>query len=398
MKVAIAKERQTGEARVSASPDSVKKMVSLGMTVAVESGAGNGASFSDAAYKEAGAEISKSAKTLLADADVVLRVARPEADEVGDCPKGTLVIGQMNPYQETKKLEALAKQGLTVFALEFLPRISRAQAMDTLSSQANLAGYKAVIDAAAEYGRALPMMMTPAGRINPAKIMVMGAGVAGLQAIATARRLGGRVYATDVRPAAKEQVESLGAEFVAVEDEEFKAAETAGGYAKEMSDAYKKKQAELISESIADMDMVITTAQIPGRPAPRLIDEDMVKSMRPGSVIFDLAAEGGGNCALTQPGKMATKHGVKIIGYQNVPSRLAADASMLYANNLFNFLSLLYDKESKALKVDWEDEVVKGTLLSRDGALVHSRLTGRAEETETTSSTEKASEKGNGNG
>ncbi|MGM0562177.1 MAG: Re/Si-specific NAD(P)(+) transhydrogenase subunit alpha [Pseudomonadota bacterium] len=398
MKVAIAKERQTGEARVAATPDSVKKMVSLGMSVVVESGAGSGASLNDTAYKEAGAEIAKSDKSLLSDADVVLRVARPGADEVEACPKGTLLIGQMSPYQDQQELEKLIKQDLTVFALELLPRISRAQAMDTLSSQANLAGYKAVIDAAAEYGRALPMMMTAAGRINPAKVLVMGAGVAGLQAIATARRLGGRVYATDVRPAAKEQVESLGAEFVAVEDEEFKAAETAGGYAKEMSDSYKKKQAELIAETIADMDLVITTAQIPGRPAPRLIDEGMVKSMRAGSVIFDLAAEGGGNCALTQPGKLATKHGIKIIGYRNVPSRLAADASLLYANNLFNFLSLLYDKESKALKVDWDDEIVKGTLLGRDGKAVHSALTGKSQEADQPADSKQASEEGKANG
>ncbi|WP_022729181.1 Re/Si-specific NAD(P)(+) transhydrogenase subunit alpha [Fodinicurvata sediminis] len=398
MKVAVAKERQTGEARVAATPDSVKKMVSLGMSVVVESGAGSGASLNDTAYKEAGAEIAKSGKTLLSDADVVLRVARPEADEVSACPKGTLLIGQMSPYQDQPELEKLIDQGLTVFSLEFLPRISRAQAMDTLSSQANLAGYKAVIDAAAEYGRALPMMMTAAGRINPAKVLIMGAGVAGLQAIATARRLGGRVYATDVRPAAKEQVESLGAEFVAVEDEEFRAAETAGGYAKEMSDSYKKKQAELIAETIADMDLVITTAQIPGRPAPRLIDEAMVKSMRPGSIIFDLAAEGGGNCALTQPGKLATKHGIKIMGYLNVPSRLAADASMLYANNLFNFLSLLYDKESKALKIDWDDEIVKGTLLGRDGKAVHSALTGKATEPDQAADSKQTSEEGKANG
>jgi NAD(P) transhydrogenase subunit alpha len=270
--------------------------------------------------------------------------------------------------------EAIAEAGLTSFAMELMPRITRAQSMDVLSSQANLAGYKAVLDAAGEYGRAYPMLMTAAGRINPAQVLVMGAGVAGLQAIATARRLGAVVHATDVRPAAKEQVESLGGKFVAVEDEEFKQAETAAGYAKEMSGDYKKKQAALIAETLPKMDVVITTAAIPGRPAPKLISAAMVKSMRTGSVIVDLAVETGGNCELTEAGTVVVKHGVKIVGHLNVPGRLAADASMLYANNLFNFVSLLYDKESKELAIDWEDEIVQGTLVTRDGAVVHPDL------------------------
>ncbi|RMD61113.1 MAG: NAD(P) transhydrogenase subunit alpha, partial [Alphaproteobacteria bacterium] len=269
---------------------------------------------------------------------------------------------------------ALAKAGATVFAMELIPRITRAQAMDALSSQANLAGYKATIDAAAEYGRAFPMLMTAAGRINPAQVMVMGAGVAGLQAIATARRLGAVVCATDVRPAAKEEVQSLGAKFVAVEDEEFRQAQTAGGYAKEMSDEYKRKQAALIAETVPKMDIIITTAAIPGRPAPRLLSAAMVKTMKPGSVIVDLAVETGGNCELTQPGKIVTRHGVRIIGHYNMAGRLAADASMLYANNLFNFFNLIYDKENKGLAIDWEDEIVAGALVARDGAIVHPAL------------------------
>lgn len=374
MKVAILKERRANEVRVAASPDTVAKMVKLGAEVAVEKGAGLGAAITDAAFKEAGATVAKDAKTALKGADLILKVQRPEPSELTGMPSGAVLMSLLDPYRAGAELDAIAKAGLTAFSMEFMPRITRAQSMDVLSSQANLAGYKAVLDGAAEFGRAFPMMMTAAGKIPPANVLVMGAGVAGLQAIATARRLGAVVWATDVRPAAKEQVESLGGKFVAVEDEEFKQAETAGGYAKEMSDAYKKKQAELIAETIQKMDMVITTALIPGRLAPVLVTEEMAKSMKPGSVIVDLAVDNGGNCALSQAGKVVRKHGVAIVGHANVPGRLAADASMLYANNLYNFLALLFDKEAKGLSIDWEDEIVKGTLVAKDGAIVHPNL------------------------
>jgi proton-translocating NAD(P)+ transhydrogenase subunit alpha len=298
-------------------------------------------------------------------------VRRPAASELARYKKGALVIAMMDPYGEDAALKAMADAGIVALAMELLPRITRAQVMDVLSSQANLAGYRAVIDAAAEYGRALPMMMTAAGTVPAAKLFVMGAGVAGLQAIATARRLGAIVTATDVRPAAKEQVESLGAKFIAVEDEEFKQAETAGGYAKEMSKDYQAKQAALVSEHIKKQDIVITTALIPGRPAPRLISKDMVASMRPGSVIVDLAVERGGNCELAQAGEVVESDGVKIVGHRNVPGRIAASASSLYARNLFAFLEILVDKNAKALAVNWDDEIVKATALTRDGAVIH---------------------------
>ena len=380
MKIAILKERRAAEARVAASPETVKKLTALGAEIAVEKGAGAGASFSDEAYKEAGAAIAKDAAAAAGGAEVVLKVQRPivggKSDELKNLPSGTLLIAQLDPYRERADMEALAKAGITAFAMELVPRITRAQAMDVLSSQANLAGYKAVLDAAAEYGRAMPMMMTAAGRINPANCLVMGAGVAGLQAIATARRLGAIVSATDVRPAAKEQVESLGAKFVAVEDEEFRQAETAGGYAKEMSDEYKQKQAALIAETIPKMDVVITTAAIPGRPAPKLVSENMVKTMKPGSVIVDLAVEMGGNCELSKPGQVVEADGVKIVGHLNVPSRLAADASALYAKNLLNFVTLLVDQEKKQISVDWDDEIVQGVALTRDGKIIHPNYKG----------------------
>jgi NAD(P) transhydrogenase subunit alpha len=380
MKIAIPRERRAHETRVAATPETVKKLAALGADIVVEKGAGSDAAIPDEAYKQAGATIAKDAKTALAGADVVLKVQRPIASgtgaEIGSYAKGTIVISIMDPMRAKDDVTAMAKAGLTAFAMDLMPRITRAQSMDVLSSQANLAGYKAVLDAAAEYGRAMPMMMTAAGTIAPARVLVMGAGVAGLQAIATAKRLGAIVSATDVRPAAKEQVESLGGTFVAVEDEEFKQAETAGGYAKEMSDSYKKKQAALIAETIKKQDMVITTALIPGRPAPVLVSADMVKSMKPGSVIVDLAVEAGGNCALSQPGKVAVKHGVRIVGYMNVPGRLAADASALYARNLFNLLQLMIDAESKTLKIDWDDEIIKGICVTRDGAVVHPALAG----------------------
>jgi len=382
MKIGIPRERRPHELRVAATPDSVKKLVALGAEVLVEAGAGEGAAYTDEAYRAAGATIVPDEAACLGEADLVLKVQRPltEAeggpDELAMMKQGAVLIGILAPHAAREQLQAYADRNVAAFALEFTPRITRAQAMDVLSSQSNLAGYRAVIDAAAEFGRAFPMMMTAAGTVAPAKVMVMGAGVAGLQAIATARRLGAVVSATDVRPAAKEQVQSLGATFVAVEDEEFRQAETAGGYAKEMSDAYKQKQAALIAETMKKQDIVITTALIPGRPAPKLVTEEMVRSMKPGSVIVDLAVEQGGNCALSEPGHVVVKHGVKIVGHLNTPSRTAVDSSALYARNLVNFLTPLVDKETKALKIDWEDEIVKGTALTRDGKIVHPALAG----------------------
>jgi NAD(P) transhydrogenase subunit alpha len=368
MKVAVVAERDSGEPRVAATPETVKKMLSLGAEVAVEPGAGGRSGILDADYAAAGATVNANA---VDGADIVLKVRRPQTAELSHLKRGAIVIGVMDPYGHDEALQAIANAGVIAFAMELLPRITRAQAMDVLSSQANLAGYRAVIDAAAEYGRALPMMMTAAGTVPATKVFVMGAGVAGLQAIATARRLGAIVTATDVRPVAKEQVESLGAKFIAVEDQEFKAAETAGGYAKEMSKEYQSKQAALISEHIKKQDIVITTALIPGRPAPRLITREMVASMRPGSVIVDLAVERGGNVEGVRADAVAEADGVKIIGYSNVPGRLAATASSLYAKNLYTFLEVLIDKKTKSLAVNWDDDIVKATALTRDGAIVH---------------------------
>jgi len=368
MKVAVIAETDADEARVAATPETVKKMVALGATVAVQAGAGVKSGILDADYTAAGAAV---AADPLNDADIVLQVRRPEGPQLSRLKKGAVVVGMMDPYGHENAVRAMAEAGIVAFALELLPRITRAQVMDVLSSQANLAGYRAVIDATAAFGRALPMMMTAAGTVPAARIFVMGAGVAGLQAIATARRLGAIVTATDVRPAAKEQVESLGAKFIAVEDDEFKAAETAGGYAKEMSKDYQAKQAALVAEHIKKQDIVITTALIPGRPAPRLISKDMVASMRPGSVIVDLAVERGGNVEGVSPDAVAEINGVKVVGYRNVPGRLAATASSLYAKNVFAFVELLIDKKSKALTVNWDDEIIKATALTRDGAVVH---------------------------
>ena len=380
MKIGVAKEKRPYEARVAASPDTVKKYVAMGFEVAIETGAGVSAAFTDAALESAGAKIVKSAKDALGDADIVLKVRKPigsgaeivgEADEVALMKTGATLISLMEPYRDRALIDTLAAKKITTFALEMVPRITRAQSMDVLSSQANLAGYKAVLDACNEFGRAFPMMMTAAGTVPPARVLVMGAGVAGLQAIATAKRLGAVVSATDVRPAAKEQVESLGGTFVAVEDEEFKEAETSGGYAKEMSSAYKKKQAELIAETIKKQDIIICTALIPGRPAPVLVSEEMVKTMKPGSVIVDLAVEQGGNCPLSEFGKIVRKHGVALVGHANMPSRIAVDASALYAKNVLNFLVPLYDAETKSLKIDSEDEIVKGSLITQNGSVVH---------------------------
>jgi NAD(P) transhydrogenase subunit alpha len=380
LKVAIIKERGERETRVAASPESVKKLVGLGLAVHVESGAGARARFSDAEYREAGAEIGADADGVLAEAGMLLSVERPPRECVSRLPRGALLLGQLAPHTDRGDIDHYAECGVDAFAMELMPRISRAQSMDVLSSQSNLAGYKAVVDAAAEFERAMPMMMTAAGTVPPARVMVLGAGVAGLQAIATARRLGAIVSATDVRPAAKEQVESLGATFVMVESEETAEAETAGGYAKEMSEDYKRRQAELVAKTLEKQDMVICTALIPGRPAPLLVTRDMVESMHAGSIIVDLAVEQGGNCELSRAGEIVDHQGVRIIGHHNVPGRLPVDASALYARNLFNFISPFVDAESGAVNLDWEDELVTGTALTRDGAVVHPLLTGNTDQ------------------
>ncbi len=372
MRIAVPAEAQGTETRVAATPETVKKFIALGASVVVEKGAGLTSGISDADFEAAGASIGKNAKETAKDADIILRVRRPSEADLKAFKSGALVIATMDPYGQEAALAAMAKAGVAAFAMEFMPRITRAQVMDVLSSQANLAGYRAVVDAAAEYGRALPMMMTAAGTVPAARIFIMGVGVAGLQAIATARRIGAVVTATDVRPATKEQVESLGAKFLAVEDDEFKQAQTAGGYAKEMSKEYQAKQAELTASHIAKQDIVITTALIPGRAAPRLITSDMVMSMKAGSVIVDLAVERGGNCELAKPGEVVvTSNGVKIVGHLNVAGRLPATASQLYAKNLFAFVETMIDKKEKTLRPNWDDELVKATLLTRDGAVVH---------------------------
>ncbi|HTV68375.1 MAG TPA: Re/Si-specific NAD(P)(+) transhydrogenase subunit alpha [Rhizobiaceae bacterium] len=368
--VFIPKETDPNEPRVAASPDTVKRMIGLGFDVVVEAGAGAGSRVIDSDFATAGAKIGTSFDA--SSADVILKVRRPSEAELKTYKSGAIVIATMDPYGNDVAVEAMAKAGITAFAMEFMPRITRAQVMDVLSSQANLAGYQAVIDGAAEYDRALPMMMTAAGTVPAAKVFVMGVGVAGLQAIATAKRLGAIVTATDVRPAVKEQVQSLGAKFLAVEDEEFKAAETAGGYAKEMSKEYQAKQAALTAEHIAKQDIVITTALIPGRPAPKLVSAEMVASMKAGSVLVDLAVERGGNVEGAQAGKVVTTgNGVKIVGYLNVPGRVAASASLLYARNLFAFLETMVDKKTKALAFNREDELVKATMLTDGGKVVH---------------------------
>jgi NAD(P) transhydrogenase subunit alpha len=385
MKIAILKERRENERRVAATPDSVKKLVDLGFDVVVETGAGAGSSLSDQDYTDAGASIGADAAATAGDADIVMKVQRPllagegDIDELALMKQGAYLLAMLSPYTTPDALEAYAKAGVKAMAMELMPRISRAQSMDVLSSQSNLAGYKAVVDSANTFGRAMPMMMTAAGTVAPARVMVMGAGVAGLQAIATAKRMGAIVSATDVRPVAKEQVESLGGKFVMVESEETEEAETAGGYAKEMSDEYKAKQAELVASTLATQDIAICTALIPGRPAPQLISKEMVESMRAGSVIFDMAAETGGNCELTVPGETIDHNGVTIIGYLNVPSRLAVDASSLYARNLVNFLSPHVDGESKEFAFDMEDETVTGILLTSDGNIVHPQFAGAGE-------------------
>jgi NAD(P) transhydrogenase subunit alpha len=373
--IAVTKERRAGETRVAAVPETVKKLIASGFSVTVEAGAGLAASYPDADYKAAGATIAKTAKDALAKADIVFHVRAPADAEIAALKKGAIVVALLNPYQDKTVVAALAKAGASAFAMEFVPRITRAQVMDALSSQANLAGYRAVIEAAEAYGKAFPMMMTAAGTVPPAKVFVMGAGVAGLQAIATARRLGAVVTATDVRPAAKEQVESLGAKFVAVEDEEFKAAETAAGYAKEMSKDYQAKQAALVSEHIRKQDIVVTTALIPGRPAPKLVSAEQVKSMKPGSVLVDLAVEQGGNVVGAKPDQIVETGGVKIVGFANLPGRIAADASALYARNLVAFAGLFLNKEG-GFAPDYEDEILKAALVTQGGKVVHPALKG----------------------
>ena len=380
MKIAIAKERRPHERRVAATPDTIKKYLQWGFDVAVEAGAGEAASISDEAYRDAGASVSGSRAEVFANADIVLKVQRPLTasageDDLSDIPEGAYLIALLNPYGDREGVDDLAKSNIIAFSMEMLPRISRAQSMDVLSSQSNLTGYKAVIDGAANYGKAMPMLMTAAGRINPAKVFVMGAGVAGLQAIATARRLGAIVSATDVRAASKQEVESLGASFIMVETDEGETGQTAGGYAKEMSEDYKRRQAELIAEHIKDQDIVITTALIPGRPAPTLVNDDMIASMKPGAVIVDIAAEQGGNVTQTKPGEIhVTENGVKILAEFNLPSRLATDSSALYSRNLMNFVELLVNAEDKKIEIDWEDEIIVGTCLTKDGKVVHPAL------------------------
>ena len=378
MRIGVPKEIVPGETRIAASPDSIRKFTALGVDVLVESGAGAGAQMSDEVLTQAGARIAVDARALYGDADLVAKVRAPlgdgnGADELSLMRPEAVLVGLLAPLQQRGQVARYAAHGVTAFAMELIPRISRAQSMDALSSQSNIAGYKAVIDAADHFGRILPMMMTAAGTVAPARVVVLGAGVAGLQAIATARRLGALVSAFDVRPAVKEQVQSLGAKFISV-NADAGDAETAGGYAREMDDAYKDRQSALIHETLKKQDICITTAQIPGKPAPVLITEAMVKDMKPGSVIVDLAVESGGNCALSAHDRVVVRHGVTIVGHANYPARVPVDTSTLYARNLFNFIEPMIDRESRALAIDWEDEVIRGALLTRGGAVVHPAL------------------------
>ena len=372
MKLAIPKERLDGETRVAASPETVKKLSALGLDIIVETGAGAHASIADQVYADAGATIAQDAAEALKDADIVFKVRAPSDEEIGMMKRGAMLAAILNPWDDKPRLQKYADAGINAFAMEFMPRITRAQSMDVLSSQSNLAGYKAVINAAAAFTRAMPMMMTAAGTIAPARVFIMGVGVAGLQAIATAKRLGAIVSATDVRAATKEQVESLGGTFVMVESEE--SGDAAGGYAKEMSEDYKRAQAALVAEHIKKQDIVITTALIPGRPAQERVSEERVKSMKPGSILVEIAVERGGNCPRSEPGKRVEKHGVLLMGDTNVAAQLSVDASSLYAKNLLNFITPLIDKETKALAINWEDEIITGTCLTKDGQVVHPSL------------------------
>lgn len=388
MKIAVLKERREYEKRVAVTPETVKKFLKAGQQVCIESGAGLASRISDEDYQAAGATVLSDPKQVVADASLLLKVQRPllkgegELDELALLQPGTAVLSVLSPFNCPESVKQYAEAKVTAMAMEFVPRITRAQSMDVLSSQSNLAGYRAVLEAVFEYGRAMPMMMTAAGTIAPAKVMVLGAGVAGLQAIATAKRLGAIVSATDVRPASKEQVESLGGKFVMVESEEMAEAETAGGYAKEMSEDFKRKQAELVATTLAKQDIAICTALIPGRPAPVLISDEMVANMRSGSVIVDMAVEQGGNCTLSKPGEVVEVNGVTIVGYMNIPSRLATDASALYARNLFSFIEPNINTETQALEFNWDDEVVAATVLTRDGSVVHPQFADNASQEE----------------
>ena len=384
MQIGIIKERRLDEKRVAATPDTVKKFIAMGLKVNIEKGAGITAAITDQEYENAGASILDDAQRVLENADIVLKINKPigpkdkdgsKLDEVKLLKSGSILVSLMEPYKDGDLIGLIAKQNITCFALELIPRITRAQTMDVLSSQSNLAGYKAVIEASTTYGKAFPMMMTAAGTVPPAKCLVMGAGVAGLQAIATARRLGAVVSASDVRPAAKENVESLGAKFIAVEDEEFKQAETSGGYAKEMSDEYKKKQTELIAATVAKQDIIICTALIPGKPAPVLLTPEMVDTMKPGSVIVDLAVEQGGNCPLSEPNKVVDRSGVQIIGCTNLASRVAIDASALFAKNLLNFVTPLINSLENKIEINMQDEIIIGSMITKDGKIVHDAVT-----------------------
>ena len=384
MQIGIIKERRLDEKRVAATPDTVKKFIAMGLKVNIEKGAGITAAITDHEYEEAGANILDDAQRVLENADIVLKINKPigpkdkdgsKLDEVKLLKSGSILVSLMEPYKDGDLIGLIAKQNITCFALELIPRITRAQTMDVLSSQSNLAGYKAVIEASTTYGKAFPMMMTAAGTVPPAKCLVMGAGVAGLQAIATARRLGAVVSASDVRPAAKENVESLGAKFIAVEDEEFKQAETSGGYAKEMSDEYKKKQTELIAATVAKQDIIICTALIPGKSAPVLLTPEMVDTMKPGSVIVDLAVEQGGNCPLSEPNKVVDRSGVQIIGCTNLASRVAIDASALFAKNLLNFVTPLINSSENKIEINMQDEIIVGSMITKDGKIVHDAVT-----------------------
>ena len=372
MRAYILKESES-ELRVSASPDSVKKMVELGISVNIQTSAGQNSNFSDENYKANGAKIFNNTSEI-SNADIIIKVNKPTDDEISSMKEGSLFIGSLDPYNSRETLNKLRDKGVTSFAMELMPRITRAQSMDILSSQSNLAGYKAVIDATYLFNKAMPMMMTAAGTIAPAKVMVFGAGVAGLQAIATAKRLGAIVSATDVRMAAKEQVESLGGKFVMVEDDETQDAETSGGYAKEMSDEFKAKQAKLISDTLATQDIAICTALIPGKKAPILISEKQVRSMKPGSIIIDLAAESGGNCECSVAGETKEVGGVHVVGSKDITSTISEDASALFSKNILNFLTLLIDSESKSISIDWDDEIIQGILVTKNNEIVHKEL------------------------
>ena len=378
MKIGIPKEIRPGESRVAISPEAIKKLTGLGFEVAVETGAGAGSCVTDEQYREAGAGIAPDAAAALGAADLVFKVQRPMtaaegADEIALMKEGAVLIGHLSALSAPNSAAAYNDRRITAFAMDLMPRISRAQSMDVLSSQSNLAGYKAVLEAAAEHVSAFPMMMTAAGTVAPARVFVMGVGVAGLQAIATAKRLGAVVTAYDVRPATREQVESLGGKFLIVDEEAMRDAETAGGYAKEMTEDYKRKEREVLAGHVRDQDIVITTALIPGRPAPVLVSGDMVDSMKPGSVIVDLATETGGNCEYSERGRVVERNGVRIIGHDNMPARLARDASSLFAKNILNFLTP-HAGEGGTLNLDWEDETVRDTALTRDGAVVNERI------------------------